>query len=50
MEYTKDEESLLFLNPKLVERGKRIYREDISGKSLLEIIRSLEGDAIANAI
>ena len=46
--YTKDEEGHLIIDPEQAEVVKRIYREYISGRSLLQIKRSLEADGITN--
>ena len=46
--YTKDEEGHLIIDPEQAEVVKRIYREYLSGKSFLQIKRSLEADGILN--
>jgi len=46
--YTKDEEGHLIIDPEQAEVVKRIYREYLSGNSLLKIKRSLEADDVLN--
>lgn len=46
--YTKDEEGRLIIDPEQAEVVKRIYREYLSGQSLIKIKRSLEADGILN--
>ncbi len=46
--YTKDDEGHLIIDPEQAEVVKRIYREYMSGRSLLQIKRSLEADGIKN--
>ena len=46
--YTKDADGHLIIDPEQAEVVKRIYREYLSGKSFLQIKRSLEADGILN--
>ena len=46
--YTKDEDGHLIIDQEQAEVVKRIYREYLSGNSLLKIKRSLEADGILN--
>lgn len=46
--YTKDEDGHLIIDLEQAEVVKRIYREYLSGNSLLKIKRSLEADGILN--
>lgn len=46
--YTKDEEGHLIIDPEQAEVVKRIYRDYLSGQSLISIKRSLEADGILN--
>lgn len=46
--YTKDDDGHLIIDPEQAEVVKRIYREYLSGNSLLKIKRSLETDGILN--
>lgn len=41
LEYTKDEEGNLIIDPEQAEVVKRIYREYLEGKSILAICRGL---------
>ena len=44
--YTKDEEGNLVIEPEEAEVVKRIFREYLEGKSLIQIARGLEADGI----
>ena len=46
--YTKDADGHLIIDPEQAEVVKRIYREYLSGKSFLQIKRSLEAEGILN--
>jgi hypothetical protein len=46
--YTKDEDGHLIIDQEQAEVVKRIYREFLSGNSLLKIKKSLEADGILN--
>lgn len=46
--YTKDEDGHLIIDQEQAEVVKRIYREYLSGNSLLKIKRSLEADGVLN--
>ena len=46
--YTKDSEGNLIINPEQAKIVKRIYREYLEGKSLVQIKRGLEKDGIRN--
>lgn len=46
--YTKDEDGHLIIDQEQAEVAKRIYREYLSGNSLLKIKRSLEADGVLN--
>lgn len=48
MGYTKDESGHLVIDQEQAKVVKRIYREYLSGKSFLQIKRSLEADGILN--
>lgn len=47
--YTKDENKKLIIDPTEAEIVKRIYYKYLEGKSLIQIARSLEADAILTA-
>ena len=46
--YTKDDEGNLIIDPEQAKVVKRIYREYLEGKSLIQIKRGLEADGIRN--
>ena len=47
--YTKDEDGHLIIDPEQAEIVKRIYREYLEGKSLMQIARGLMADGIHTA-